>query len=1224
MGKGPLELTIRIAGAVDSSLARSIQSAIRQTGTLEKELERSENRMAKSLNIAGTVPSQLATQLQSVANKAFVAEAALLGLGTAGLGYAVKEAISLETAMADVAKVVDGLRDENGNKTAEYETMRREIILTSMETGLSKEDVAAQVAAAGQSNIPTNELTTFAMDSAKMAVAFDVDAEQAGTWLAKWRTGFDLTQDQVRSLADWVNHLGNNTATTAAQIAAVVSDAGALGGLANMDAYTVAAISSTMMSSGGVTEDEAGTATSKIITRMMAGESATAKQKNALATLGLTSTGLAQGMVNDAAGTVLDFMQRVSQLDQTKQVSVLSNFFGNESIKGISVLVNNLSGLETSLGWIQDTQLWSDSMQKEFESRSAATDYALQKAKMSIAGFAAIVGSVFTPYINKGADWLTNFTEKLVENEDEVRRVLDGIIDKAPAIIGAFIALNTALGAMKIAPVIEQGIGSISRLVGGAKAGGAVAATAMAAGAGGTANTVANLAPVAQAAYQTRRANKLPVRGSLYEALNNPRMTAGQSYVSWLKGKDLPTAAIATGTPLAGVAQSTKAGSTVASVIGQATNTSSKGSIADLMQLDGASGKQVARAVLESAPSTIGASIQSKKDIIASTLQGGVQTLFAKADTATGGWFSQMGNHAQKMGIGQGAKQFIGDKIGAVGTWLGESKLGQGAQFIAGKASTAAQGIGAFVGKATAPVKEGALNLLSGVMGAGIDFKAGFAKPGATAGMAGKLGGGIGTIAQGAGKIFGAGGLNVMGNAGGLLGMAGTAIGPIVSGAGAIFGAVAPVIGVVSVIIALFSILRGNMEGIRGVIQNVFGDQGLAVFDGFVGTVKNVADSIVGFFSEENLGQLTQKVTDLFGADAGKIFGGLVDAFGGVKNAVADLVQFSEQKVKPILQKVFGFIGENIIPKMATAFETIGPIVGDIISSISDSVFGVMDIIAEAIDRVMPLVLGIIDVITNIAVVAGPALANGFLAVVDTVKNVVEHIRGVFDGIITFVTGVFAGNWGQAWEGVKQIFGNIVSGLVELFKAPINGVIAIVNNVISAVNKLGFTVPDWVPWIGGEHYGVNIHQIGAGNITDTTVVMGGQKMEMFAKGGFTNGPSIAGEAGVEAVISFDPSVRSQNIANWWKAGQMLGAIKSGQTKTELRTFDEKQGNQSKSNTVSQNDTGIKSAGGITFAPQIIVQGNASLVDIRKALRDSYEEFKALMARYEREKSRKQF
>lgn len=1203
MGKGPLELTVRIAGMVDRSLARSIQSTIRQTKALEKQLESSANRMAKSLNIAGTAPSQFATQLQSVANKAFIAEAALVGLGTTGLGYAIKQAISLEGAMADVAKVVDGLRDDEGNKTEEYTAMRREIILTSMRTGLSKEDVAAQVAAAGQSNIPKNELTAFAMDSAKMAVAFDVDAEQAGTWMAKWRTGFALTQDQVRSLADWVNYLGNKTVTTAAQIAAVVSDAGALGGLANMDAYTVAAISSTMMSSGGVTEDEASTATSKIITRMMAGESATAKQKNALATLGLTSTGLAQGMVNDAAGTVLDFMQRVSQLDQTKQVSVLSNFFGNESIKGISVLVNNLSGLETSLSWMQDTQLWSDSMQKEFETRSAETDHALTIAKLSIEGFAAIVGSVFTPYINKGATWLAGFAEKLAENEDEVRRVLDGIIDKAPAIIGTFIALNTALGAMRIAPVIEQGIGSISRLVGGAKAGGAVAAAAMAAGTGGTANTAASLAPIAQAAYQPRKATRLPVRGSLYEALNNPRMTAGQSYVSWLKGKDLPTAAIATG-----ATQSTNAGGAVASIIGQATSTHSKGSMADLMQLDGASGKQVARAVLESAPSTIGASIQSKKDIMAATLQGGVQTLFTKADTATGGWFSKMGGHAQKMGIGQGAKQFIGDKIGAVGTWIGESKLGQGAQFIAGKASTAAQGIGAFAGKATAPVKEGALNLLSGVMGAGIDFKAGFAKPGAAAGMAGKLGGGIGTIAQGAGKLFGGGGLNLMGNASGLLGMAGTAIGPIVSGAGAIFGAVAPVIGVVSAIIALFSILGDNMEGIRGIVQNVFGDQGLAVFDGFVGTVKNVADSIVGFFSEENLGQLTQKVTDLFGADAGKMFGGLVDAFGGVRNAVSDLVQFSEQKVKPIFQKVFGFIGENVIPKMATAFETLGPIAGDIISSISDSIFGVMDIIADAIDFVMPLVLGIIDVMANIAVVAGPALANGFLAVVDTVKNVVEHIRGVFDGIITFVTGVFTGNWGQAWEGVKQIFGNIVSGLVELFKAPINGVIGIVNNVISGINKLGFTVPDWVPeaFGGGQEFSVNIPQI-----------------PMLAKGGFTNGVSIAGEAGTEAVISFDPSVRSQNIANWWKAGQMLGAIKSGQTKTELRTFDEKQGNQSKSNTVSQNDT-AKSAGGITFAPQIIVQGNASEEDIRKALRDSYEEFKVLMARYEREKSRKQF
>ena len=1203
MGKGPLELTIRIAGMVDSSLAQSIQSTIRQTNALEKELEGSANRMAKSLNLTATAPSQLATQMQSVANKAFVAEAALLGLGTTGLGYAIKQAISLEGAMADVAKVVDGLRDDEGNKTAEYTAMRREIILTSMRTGLSKEDVAAQVAAAGQIKIPTNELTTFAMDSAKMAVAFDTDAEQAGTWMAKWRTGFELTQDQVRSLADWVNYLGNNTATTAAQIAAVVSDAGALGGLANMDAHTVAAISSTMMSSGGVTEAEAGTATSKIITRMMAGESATAKQKNALATLGLTSTGLAQGMVDDAAGTVLDFMQRVSQLDQTKQVSVLSNFFGNESIKGISVLVNNLSGLETSLSWMQDTQLWSDSMQKEFETRSAETDHALTIAKLSIEGFAAIVGSVFTPYINKGATWLAGFAEKLAENEDEVRRVLDGIIDKAPAIAGAFIALNTALGAMKIAPVIEQGIGSISRLTGGAKAGGAVAATALAAGAGGTANAAESLLPVAQAAYQTRKTNKLPVRGSLYEALNNKGMTSGQSYVSWLKSKDLPTAAIATGAPLVGATQGAKAGGTAAIAAG----TVAKGSVQDLMQLDGASGKQVARAMLENAPSAFGASVQSKKDLLASTLQGGAQTLFSKADAATGGWFSQMGGHANKMGIGQGAKQFIGDKVSAAGSWLAQSKLGQGAQFVAGKVGAAKNAVGTFVGNATAPVREGATNLLSGVLGAGIDFKAGFAKPGAATGMAGKLGGGIGAVAQGAGKLFGAGGLNVAGNASGLLGMAGTALGPIVSGAGAIFGAVAPVVGVVSVIIALFSILSDNMEGIRGIVQNVFGDQGLAVFDGFVGTVKNVADSIVGFFSEENLGQLTQKVTDLFGADAGKMFGGLVAAFGGVREAIGDVVTFSEQKVKPILKNIFGFIGETVVPKIATALEVIGPIAGDIIGGISEAVMGGMEIIAKFINYVSPAIAWLVEAFMNFSIVVGPAIANGFLAVVDTVKKVVDNIKTVFDGIVNFVKGVFSGNWGQAWEGVKQIFSGAWGALVELCKAPLNGVIALINSAIAGVNSLGLVIPEWVPMIGGKEFKINIPPI-----------------DMLAKGGFTNGPSIAGEAGVEAVISFDPSVRSQNIANWWKAGRMLGAIKSGQTKTELKTFGEKQGNQSKGTGVSQSDTATRSIGGITFAPKVVIQGNASEEDVRKALHISYEEFKQLIERYEREQKRKRF
>ena len=90
-------------------------------------------------------------------------------------------------------------------------------------------------------------------------------------------------------------------------------------------------------------------------------------------------------------------------------------------------------------------------------------------------------------------------------------------------------------------------------------------------------------------------------------------------------------------------------------------------------------------------------------------------------------------------------------------------------------------------------------------------------------------------------------------------------------------------------------------------------------------------------------------------------------------------------------------------------------------------------------------------------------------------------------------------------------------------KTPINAVIALINKAISGINGLGLTIPDWVPVIGGKNFSINIPEI-----------------PMLAKGGFTSGVSIAGEAGPEAVISFQRGVRNQNIDTWIQAGRLLG------------------------------------------------------------------------------------
>lgn len=87
------------------------------------------------------------------------------------------------------------------------------------------------------------------------------------------------------------------------------------------------------------------------------------------------------------------------------------------------------------------------------------------------------------------------------------------------------------------------------------------------------------------------------------------------------------------------------------------------------------------------------------------------------------------------------------------------------------------------------------------------------------------------------------------------------------------------------------------------------------------------------------------------------------------------------------------------------------------------------------------------------------------ISAIETVSKVIittwNTIKGVFNGIIEFIVGVFTLNWQKAWQGVQDIFGSIFRGLIDLAKMPLNAIIDLVNKVISGLNNI--KMPDWVP-----------------------------------------------------------------------------------------------------------------------------------------------------------------
>lgn len=532
--------------------------------------------------------------------------------------------------------------------------------------------------------------------------------------------------------------------------------------------------------------------------------------------------------------------------------------------------------------------------------------------------------------------------------------------------------------------------------------------------------------------------------------------------------------------------------------------------------------------------------------------------------------------------LGKLAAVFVGMKF-APGI---ESLLSGAGNLLLGKA-------GGALGNLTMPLRQG----IAGI-GAAATIQGSIIQQNLS-GLLGKAGGFVSGIANsGAGKAIGGvlGSLGTVAKSG--AGVLGTVWGPIASGFGSIFAGAAPVIGVISSIIAVVSILGDHLEDIRGIIQNVFGDTGVAVFDKFMGVLQNVGSFITGLFADGGvanaLAPLRETITNLFGEDAGAAFDGLTTILQSVMGVVGQIVSFAQTTVKPIIQDIFSFLTGTVVPIILQTFTAAAPSIAGIISGLGSAIMTAMQIIGSAIQAVMPIVQSIIAVIMSIASVVVPAVLAGISALAQGIGPILEGIKTVFEGLIAFITGVFTGNWSQAWEGVKQIFGGAFDALVGLLKTPVNAVIALINKAISGINGLGLDIPDWVPIIGGKSFHISIPEI-----------------PMLAKGGFTDGVSIAGEAGREAVISFQRGVRAQNIATWAQAGRMLGVSAeqalSAADGAELKPIDPGEGG--------------GGGGSFTFAPNIVIQGNADADVLEEALRRAKEEFEAWYEQMMRKRAR---
>ena len=1114
-GNRTLDLTIRIAGKMDKSLL----AAINGTQSRISDLSRSVSR-------AGTMG---------------LAAMGALATGTvAAIASCTKEATTFENQMADVVKYVDGLADAtgrisdkvwtvgeggNGQTYAQnYAAMKDAILDLSTQIPYTAEDLTRLAAAAGQSGKSMDEITGgFLKDAAMWGKAMDISADQAGDWAAKWEVAFHMNHDQIMTLADQINYLGANNATTAAEIASVVNDAASLGQVAGIDPDATAAIGTAMLAMG-VDAGRVGTSVKRIYTNISKGSSATKAMKEQWVELGFTAEGVAASMQKDGVGTMQKIFSAIDQLPEERQVAALSTLFGQWAIEGGAKIVGNLDYYAGVMESIKDPANYTGSMAREFQIKADTPEAVKQMRDSAWSQLKIGFGESFLP-VQKEMDLaMRDLFVTLHENMPQlsqlggtlaelasggirtlgealqtalpyVQRALDYVANNGPQVVKILGGMAGTFAAMKFAPGIEGLIGGAGNLLLGTKS-----------GAGNYATRTGGLAGMASSLWSGGR-NAASQAGGLLSSFGGAAQGNG-----FLRTLNATASSLLSGHGIAGTTGLLAAGA------------GTPGLLSGFQGVGGAIKNSIA---------------------------------------------------------GSGIGQYFGGVMSSLGN-LGNTKIGGG--ILGGLKAT-----GGTIGEILSGISDatGLTGLAKGGLGA--------ARSGAgwVAGKAGGLAQGAmglaGRVASSAPGQFIGGALGNMGSfmsAG--AGALGSIWGPMASGFGGLLSGALPIVGVVSGIIAVVSILGDHLEDIRGIIGSVFGEKGLAVFDTFTGGLQRVGDFITGLFADGGvaaaMAPLRDAITGMFGDNAGLAFDGLVQILQSVMGVVGQVVTFANTTVKPIIQDIFSFITTTVVPIILQTFTAAAPIISGIITNLGTAIMTVAQIIGMAIQTAMPVIQSVVSVVMSIASVVIPALLAGYEAFSSGLTTIVTSIQTVFQGIIDFVTGVFTGSWQMAWQGVQDIFGGIFEGLGALIKTPLNAVISIINKAISGINGLGLTIPDWVPVIGGKNFSINIPE-----------------MPMLAKGGFTNGPSIVGEAGTEAVISFQKGVRSQNIDTWLRAGEMLGV---GNPPVELPRF--------------PSGGGGNRGFSVTFAPHIEIKGNADKNVVDQALVESEQRFEAwLEANFER-------
>lgn len=240
-----------------------------------------------------------------------------------------------------------------------------------------------------------------------------------------------------------------------------------------------------------------------------------------------------------------------------------------------------------------------------------------------------------------------------------------------------------------------------------------------------------------------------------------------------------------------------------------------------------------------------------------------------------------------------------------------------------------------------------------------------------------------------------------------------------------------------------------------------------------------------------------------------------------ISDVLAGAFSFLSEVAKAFWQDVLVPLGDVFKDNLQPAIEAVSTVAKFLWENVLKP-FG--DYLINELKDHIQAIVDIFKLLWNdVLVPVGKFIKDEFLKIFkDAFKDIgdcIKDVNTILNGLLKFITDVFKGDWEKAWNDLVQVFGGIIDLMYDSAKGPLNLIIGMINTVIDGLNKISFDFPDWVPGVGGEHFGINIPRI-----------------PRLARGGIVDGATdfgnfIAGEAGAEMIVPLENTSFTDKIAS---------------------------------------------------------------------------------------------